>query len=137
MRTTTRVITGLIFATGALVCLPLAAAEGRGINAAYEELSGTHAGKTPLAPDGARGNQGAKGEAGMPGAARAAAAYDAFEELSGTHPTSAAVKAGMQGPSGRAGESGQAGKVNGNSTHFTISGDVQDGCSTYLRCSNQ
>jgi hypothetical protein len=139
MRTSTHIVSGLFLATAALINIPLAVANNSS-NApynAYEELSGTHAGKTQMAPAGARGKEGTQGETGAAGAkSNAAFVYDAFEELSGTHATSPAIKAGMRGSSGRVGESGQAGKVNGNWTRFNVPGDVQDGCSKYLRCSN-
>ncbi len=137
MRTSTQIVTGIFLAASALISIPLSAATYDAYDA-YEELSGTHAGKTQLAAEGMRGREGSQGEAGMAGSKPAAAIpYDAYEDLSGTHATFPTVMAGLRGPSGRAGESGESGKVNGNWTRFNVGGDAADGCSKYLRCSNE
>jgi hypothetical protein len=137
MRTSTQIISGLFLATAALINISLAAAN-ENFNTTYntyEELSGTHAGKTWMAPAGARGKEGTKGETGAAGAKSSAAfVYDAYEDLSGTHATPAAVKAGMKGSSGFGGEVGAPGKAVSGWSPFNIDGDAQDGCSKYLRC---
>ncbi|MGB8339812.1 MAG: hypothetical protein WCE43_13250 [Burkholderiales bacterium] len=134
MRTTTKCITGLFLATAAMISAPAAIA---GSYDAYEELSGTHAGKTQLTAEGVRGGEGMKGESGKAGSKPSLPNIDqAFEDLSGTHPAAATEKAGMKGSSGQAGESGKAGKMAVEWTAFDINGDVQGGCSKYLRCSN-
>ena len=138
MRTSTQIITGLFLATAALANIPLAAAN-QSINTtydAYEELSGTHAGKIQMAPEGVRGKEGTKGEAGAAGAKPSAAfVYDAYEDLSGTHAPSPSAKVGMKGSSGSQGEAGSSGKAASGWSQFNVDGDVQDGCSKYLRCS--
>lgn len=137
MRTSTQILTGLFLATAALINIPLAAAN-ESINTtynAYEELSGTHAGKTWVAPAGVRGKEGTQGEAGAAGAKSSAAfVYDAFEDLSGTHAPSPSNKVGMRGASGSQGEAGSAGNATSGWSPFNVDGDVQDGCSKYLRC---
>ncbi len=139
MRTSTQIITGLFVATAALISIPLAAAN-QSIDTsynAYEELSGTHAGKTQMAPEGVFGKEGTKGEAGTAGAkASAAFIYDAYEDLSGTHASSPTVKVGMKGSSGAGGEAGAPGNTTTGWSPFNIEGDVQAGCSKYLRCGN-
>jgi hypothetical protein len=136
MRTTTQIVTGLVLATAALINIPLAAADDSS-NAAYEDFSGTH-GNARQTAEGVRGSEGMKGEAGMAGSKPALPGINqAFEDYSGTHPAAAVVMAGLRGPSGRAGETGGAGKAAGDWSPFNIPGDVRDGCSKYLRCSNE
>jgi hypothetical protein len=136
MRTTTRLLTGMLLASSALLTVPLASAANQGGYDAFEELSGTHASAKWIAPEGMRGSEGTKGEMGMAGSKTAQPAYDAYEELSGTHPTPAAVKASMRGSSGLQGETGGAGKVNSGWSPYNTPGDVADACSKYLRCSS-
>jgi hypothetical protein len=137
MRISTQIVTGIFLATAAFINIPLAAANDSVNTAynAYEELSGTHADKTWMAPQGVRGKEGIKGDAGVAGVKSSAAfAYDAFEDLSGTHANPVAAKVGMKGSSGVGGEAGMPGKATSGWSPFNIDGDVQDGCSKYLRC---
>ena len=97
-----------------MLVLPLGQAKDNGINAAYEDLSGTHANSYKAAgvmhklESGAMGNTGARGESGQ---GRQVMNYDtnsAYEELSGTHARPHAYTAsrmeksgdGSLGPSG-------------------------------------
>jgi hypothetical protein len=113
------------------------AATPRGkVHPAYEDFSGTHSSDTPQNTRGMQGNPGVKGEEGSAGARSVSPDVNqAFEDFSGTHPTPAAMKTSMKGPSGLEGEAGNAGKTAGEWSPYNISGDVQDGCSRYLRCS--
>ncbi|MGB8338399.1 MAG: hypothetical protein WCD07_07095 [Burkholderiales bacterium] len=145
MRTITKYMAGIILATTSIIFLPATSiadidwpAVDPDINAAYENLSGTHPSTAPKTAEGVRGREGMKGEAGMASAKRSLPAIDqAFEDFSGTHPTAAAVKAGMKGSSGMEGVSGSAGKAGSNWSQFNLPGDMADGCSKYLRCSNE
>jgi hypothetical protein len=138
MRITKQFVTGIFLVSSALINMPLAVAVDENVNSAFEDYSGTHASTTPKTAEGMRGSEGMKGEAGMAGTKTAMPDINqAFEDYSGTHPTSAAMKTSMKGPSGLQGESGRAGKTDSGWSPFNLPGDVANGCSKYLRCSNE
>jgi hypothetical protein len=132
-----------LLAGASLLVLPLAHAKGpqAGYDA-YEELSGTHA-NAKYTQSGMRGREGAEGEAGSDGGTmwskmkRNVNAYDAYEELSGTHASKRIAQSGAQGRSGTEGTTGAAGRITGDSPLFKIPGDLDNGCSKFLRCSGE
>ena len=98
-------------------------------NRAYEELSGTHAASpspAASAPNKASGF-----------AERAFWLNAAYEELSGTHASGKNNQMGFAGRVGEASARGDAGSTTSTASQlFRIEGDVADGCSKYLRCTN-
>jgi hypothetical protein len=130
-----------ILLSASLLSLPSAMAKGPAQYDAYEELSGTHPSTKYETKDGARGREGAEGESGPAGMTskmqRNVNAYDAYEELSGTHATKRIAQSGLLGRSGSEGAAGVAGKAAGVSPLFKIPGDVENGCSKFLRCSGE
>jgi hypothetical protein len=132
-----------LLAGASLLVLPLAQANGSAGYDAYEDLSGTHANTKYSTKDGMRGREGMEGEVGLSGKKAQSAiernvnAYDAYEELSGTHATKRMAQSGAQGRSGTEGSAGAAGRVTGPSPLFKIPGDVENGCSKYLRCTGE
>ncbi len=125
-----------------LLLLPTAQAKGMSDYDAYDDLSGTHASKQyDPNQSGAQGREGMAGEAGPAGKKMLHAmrdnmdVYDAYEELSGTHATKRTFVSGAQGRSGAEGAAGLAGSQSSDASPlFRIPGDVENGCSKYLRC---
>ncbi|MGB8338099.1 MAG: hypothetical protein WCD07_07900 [Burkholderiales bacterium] len=126
-----------LLASASILALPLAQAKGPAYDP-YEDLSGTHP-SSQITQEGMRGREGAAGERGpegksMFGRPGVVGAYDAFEELSGTHATKRIAQSGVQGPGGAEGRIGAAGRTSG-SPLYNLPGDVENGCSKFLRCS--
>lgn len=113
-----------------LAVAPMVHAADSSINQAYEDLSGTHA--TPVMAQ-------RSGEMQKKSSARFVAAdiNAAYEDLSGTHGAKNS-QTGVAGKTGLTGEAGNAGAGRNfapASVLFNIPGDVDGGCSQYLRCS--
>jgi hypothetical protein len=128
-----------------LLLLPAAQAKGLDTYDAYEDLSGTHANTVyDTKKSGMLGREGMEGETGPSGKTSVRTmrdnmnVYDAYEELSGTHATKRTFQSGAQGRSGAEGSAGLAGsKSTEASPLFRIPGDVENGCSKYLRCTGE